>query len=291
MVAVVIPTYNRQESLLRCLTRLFESNLDQAAYLAVVALDGCTDESAQLLSRHFPQVEQVHGDGSWWWSGAINAGARRGLEKGATHLLLLNDDVEILPDTLAELLKVAQAHPEAIVGSKIVARDQPERIWCFGGQVDWWGKGVTMTGGGQLDGPAFSQLAPSQWLPGMGTLIPARLFRQLGGMDTLAFPQYFGDTDFTLRAGRAGIPILVCPQAVLHNDIALTGLLWSRGPVNLARLHSILFSQRSHANFKTRFRFWRRHCPWPLWGWQCLRFYGPLGASVLVNWLRFGLAR
>ena len=140
-------------------------------------------------------------------------------------------------------------------------------------------------------GPAFETVAPVDWLPGMGTLIPVEIFQQLRGMDASSFPQYFGDTDFTLRARLAGVPILVCPQSILRNDIDSTGLLWRRGPVDLPRLRMILFSQRSHANFATRLRFWRRHCPAGLWAWQWLRFYGPLFASVLVNGLRFGLAR
>lgn len=278
LVAAIVPTHNRRERLLETLGLLYQSagvNLG-----VVVVFDGCTDGSQQAVRQRFPQVLQVEGDGNLWWSGAINAGIAAAARLNPDYVCLMNDDVEPHPHMLSALVDAAQTHPGAIVGPLICFKDRPNVIWCAGGRVNWLGRGPWMHGNGAAHGPHLEAPIKAQWLPGMGTLVPWNILQQLGGMDARNFPQYFGDTDFTLRACKAGIPLLVCPQARLYNDVASTGMLLPSGPIGLGVVRTLLWSQRSHSNLRTRFRFWMRHCPWPLIPWQAVRFYTPLMAAI-----------
>ena len=45
-----------------------------------------------------------------------------------------------------------------------------------------------------------------------GVLIPRPVFDAVGLIDEVTFKHYFGDTDFYLRAGGSGFPILVDTQ-------------------------------------------------------------------------------
>ena len=146
-----------------------------------------------------------------------------------------------------------------------------------------------MRANGEKDGPEWNTPAEVRWLPGMGTLIPAEVIERVGMMDANAFPQYFGDVDFSLRARRAGVPLVVCPEARLYNDVASTGVLVPPGPMDISSAVTVLCSIRSHASWRTRWRFWLRHCPWPLVAWQATRFYIPLMAAIAkkLTWDRW----
>ncbi|MGC8669518.1 MAG: glycosyltransferase family 2 protein, partial [Chthonomonadales bacterium] len=270
--------HNRCERLLNTLQRVCGGQHPNLA--VIVVFDGCTDGSQEEVRRSFPEVRHVEGDGTLWWSGAINAGIAAARDLQPDYICLMNDDVDPHPNMFDALLKAAQANPGAIVGPLIAFRNQPDTIWCAGGRVDWLRRGTYMDGNGEPDGPAWAEIRKATWLPGMGSLIPWSVVQQLGGMDAASFPQYFGDTDFTLRAHRAGIPLLVCPEARLYNDVASTGSLLPPGPITWQKAREVLFSMRSHANIRTRLRFWMRHCPIGLVPWQAMRFYIPLLAAI-----------
>ncbi|MBT9585568.1 glycosyltransferase family 2 protein [bacterium] len=277
-VGVIVPTHNRRTTLLRCLESVRQ--MVDIPSLVVVVFDGCTDGSQQAVRDHFPDVLCVEGDGNLWWSGAINAGIRAAEARGASHFFLLNDDVLPDPMALASLMEVSRQQPAAIIGSQILALENRDQIWCVGGGAQWSGRGIYMLGNGQRYQPGSHEVKAVDWLPGMGTLIPGAAIAATGGMDTRHFPQYFGDTDFSMRARKKGFPVLVCPKSLLFNETSITGVVLKPGPVSLRRARDLLFSRRSHANIPTRLRFWLRHCP-PLWiPWQVTRFYLPIFASL-----------
>ena len=279
LVGVVIPTHNRKDRLLACLAHV--RVLTDASCCPIVVYDGCTDGSQAAAEAAFPDVVAVEGDGNLWWSGCINAGTDVARRIDATHILILNDDVRPAPDMLGCLLQASVYHPDAIIGSKVLFADEPGRIWCAGGTTDWWRRGSYAIGNGADDGPGWCGLREVHWLPGMGTLVPMGTMDRLGGMDAVAFPQYFADVDFCLRARQVGIPVLQCGDARLYNDVRSTGAMLPSGRVDLKTCVTILSSLRSHANWRPRFRFWGRHCPPPLIPWQAVRFYGPLLAVML----------
>jgi len=290
-VTVIIPTHNRREKLLECLSQVV--CLDGATIIPVVVFDGCTDGSVEAVALEFPSVIRVLGDGNLWWSGAIDAGIEAAQALNADYYCLLNDDV--IPDIhmVKALLQAEKSNRGALIGSMICFLRDRERIWCAGGYSNWLGSGVTMRGNGGKIGPEWEEIAEVQWLPGMGTLISRDVIERIGNMDQLAFPQYFGDTDFSLRAHRAGIRVMVCPDAVLYNDVESTGVLLPSGAITWAIARNVLFSMRSHANMKIRLRFWLRHCPLPLVPWQVTRFYLPLFAVITkkMTWDRLPWSR
>jgi len=285
-VAVIIPTYNRRAPLLRCLGHV--QALQGVSHRAIVVCDGSTDGTQAAVREQYPDTLVVEGDGNLWWSGAINAGITAAQGIGARYFCLLNDDVQPDPQMLAALVRAAEANPGALVGSKVYFLRQPERVWSAGGKTDWLRNGAYQRGNDRVDGPEWSAPAEVEWLPGMGTLIPAEVVERVGMMDARHFPQYFGDVDFCLRARRAGVKVLLCPEAKLYNDVELTGALLPKGAINWKIAATVLGSQRSHSNWRTRLRFWARHCPAPLIPWQIVRFYGPLLAAIVkkLTWDR-----
>ncbi len=283
-VAVIIPTFNRREAVLCCLEHI--RAMTGVPVRAVVVCDGSTDGTQDAIRAQFPEAVLVEGDGNLWWSGSINAGVEAALPLGVEYCLFLNDDVHPDSDMARALVHAADAAPGSIQGAVVYHQREPERIWCGGGLAVWFGRGAYM----RADAEAAAALAAGKldvdWLPGMGTLIPSDLVRELGGIDAENFPQYWGDTDFTLRASRQGIPVRVCPGARLYNDIDSTGILLPPGGADWKRVKTLLFTHRSHASLSARTRLWRRHCSSPQFLFQFLRFYVPLAAVIGVKLIR-----
>ena len=50
----------------------------------------------------------------------------------------------------------------------------------------------------------YNEVKKIDWCGGMAVAIPVEVFKKIGGCDNINFPQYDGDTDFFLRAKKAG---------------------------------------------------------------------------------------
>ena len=98
-IAVIIPTYNRSHTLRRALDSV-NSQTVKPNEICVVD-DGSTDETEQLLSRHYPQVNYVY-QNNRGVSSARNAGVAftRGL-----WLAFLDSDDEWMPNKLERQLQ------------------------------------------------------------------------------------------------------------------------------------------------------------------------------------------
>lgn len=284
-VAFVIPTFNRADSLRDCLRAIFRSS--SRDFEVIVVDDGSSDSTQAMLASEFPQVLVVTGDGQLWWSGCIRGGAARAAAEGRfSHLLFLNDDVQVADNYAETLGQVAVRYPDCMVGSVVYFANHPERIWCAGGRINWLSRGAIMSSTVMPEVDCW----PVDWLPGMGSLVPLEVYERVGGVDARIFPQYFGDTDFSLRVRRAGVPVVCHRSLRLVNDADSTGILLPRGGIDLKIVWAILTHKRSHSNLATRLRFWLRHCPFPLVPWQFVRYYIPLGAVVtkkLVQGIRY----
>lgn len=115
-LSVVIPTYQRRDSLLRLLASLSAQTLPASAYEVIVVVDGSTDGTAEAArARVLPCRLTVLEGPNRGRAGACNAGARAA---AGDVVVLLDDDMEASPELLAAH---ARAHddpaPRAVVGA------------------------------------------------------------------------------------------------------------------------------------------------------------------------------
>lgn len=55
-IAVIVPAYNAEAFIERCLRSLFSQTIDEARYKIVVIDDGSSDNTYQIVQRYFPDV-------------------------------------------------------------------------------------------------------------------------------------------------------------------------------------------------------------------------------------------
>ena len=274
--SILISIYNRLpitqqglESLYGALAQYARSGNSECSFEVVVVDDGSTDGSSPWISENYPSVHLLQGTGDLWWSGATNRGARYAIEQlHSDFLLLWNDD--IAPDN-DYFLKVGQLFHNndftgTVLGSKILAT-ATGKIWSIGGYFSrWGGYGMYRDPGANL-----STFFECDWLPGMGTIVPASALTAKGlYWDEKQFPQYHGDSDYTLRCKENGFAIKTCLDLVIYNASENSG---SGGNKNLKALWWSLVSMRSNYNFRKRLVFYRRHARQPLHYWGLAHTY------------------
>ena len=160
---------------------------------------------------------------SAFWTAATNIGVACALADGCDYILTINDDAIIPADFLKAIVGAAERGRARIVGSVIAFADAPGRLWGVGAFNDWSsGSFVQLAMAGAWD-DALAQVSLSpdgliaaHYLCGNGTLIHRSVFEEIGLYDVRHLPHYHADSEFTMRAERAGIERWVAPGARLY---------------------------------------------------------------------------
>ncbi len=262
VIAILIAVFNNLDYTKKCLKTLEDLVMGPGRngnrYQIVVTDDGSTDGTGEWLANTIPAIHVVKGDGSLWWSGGINEAAKYAIsELQADFLLLWNNDIQPAKDYFVELDKVILNLPErTIAGSKIFQLNKEQVIWSFGGVFNPKSGMKYMVGSGLQDSPEYAKSIEVDWLPGMGTLVPAIAIQEIGLWDAELFPQYHGDSDFTFRAKSSGYNIIAYPQLKLWNDKSSSGITHGG---TLKGLYLTLTDIRSGSQLKKNFLFYKRH--------------------------------
>ena len=278
--AVVIPVHGGLSLTVRCLESL--RMCDPLPVMVVVVDDGSPDDTAAHLATHHPDVHVVAGDGNLWVERRDQRRLQLRDRTGARTLILLNNDnVELSPNLLTELVRLVAERGGCVGATALMeAPDGRLKIFGSGGIIDWWRGGTELrhTGAPFRESDSVSEC---DWLPGMALVLAAETFRTLGGIDSRAFPQSRGDADFTLRARGRGYPSAVSTTCWVVNDRTQTPFGFNRR-LSLADLFRGLVIRNSNYQLRATLLFFLRHCPRRLLIPSLASFY----AHYLYAWLK-----
>jgi GT2 family glycosyltransferase len=261
--AIIMPTHNAMPQLAVTLRALAWAGARDEVSL-VVADSASADETLEVLRELAPWAVVVHGDESWWWAAATNAGCAFADESLACDTFcLLNHDCLLDEPAFDRLLEEHRRHPGDIISSRVEIHGGTT-VFFAGGTQSWTGM-LTMRGLGEAASTKFPS-GPLVWCGGMGVVVSAGLWRRLGGFDEVEFPHYHADADFCLRSRTAGARVRYCDEAQVLNDRSSTGLGVDFQNASLRRLLETLVSQKSPYWLPPAFTFYRRHeaFRWPL---------------------------
>ena len=227
-IAVIVLTWNGRDLTLDCLDSL--ARVATPGVRVIVVDNASADGTAEAIRARFgADVTVLSNPSNLGYAAGNNAGIERALNDGADLILLLNNDTVVDPAFIDELVRGLAAAPGAgIVGPKTYYASPPDRIWFAGGEVSLWRGtarhiGIRQTDRGQYDTPR-----DVDYVSGCALLARREVFDRIGMLDT-AYRAYFEDTDFCMRAARAGFRIRYVPAAkVWHRISASTGGQLSR---------------------------------------------------------------
>ena len=285
-VSVLIVFHNGKEQTLRCLKSVKENNYPN--YHITVVDDGSTDGSSEAIVEAFPDVRILRGDGNLWCNGSFNFAIERCLENGSGLFLLLNNDNVIAPDALGCLVEPYQALNAPIVGSLVGYLHKPDTVSYAGKLIDWKkGRNILIYNGMHIK-DVKHEVIEVDFLGFQGVLISKEVFKSIGLFDDKTFKHYSGDTDFYLRAKKAGFKVVVDTRAVVWDDVDIKGgtgikpTLWEF----IKELHNI----KSLSHLPTRYRFYKRHAP-IFWAIPFCKYYFRLLKGQLSAMAKYRLSQ
>ena len=254
-IFIVVPVHNRKNLTERFIDCLHKQTFQN--FTLVVVDDGSTDGTSDLIEDKFPTVHLIRGDGTLWWTGGINAGIRHALALANADdaVLVINDDLEVDTDYLASLYRLWQAVPDSLIGSVVVDFNSPERIVDGGRRVNWWtAKFRILNRGKKLTDFHRRHCEDVSLLTGWGTLIPVKVFHEIGLFDDRHFQQC-GDTELPVRAKNIGYRLIVGYACVVKVHMDASDDVNLSEHYSLRDLRKYFFDVKSNSRLKYRFFF------------------------------------
>ncbi|MBI4708867.1 MAG: glycosyltransferase family 2 protein [Candidatus Portnoybacteria bacterium] len=236
-IIIIVLNWNGLSDTIECIESL--KKIDYQNYEIILVDNGSMDNSVAVLKEKFGDIYLIENRKNLGFAGGNNVGIKYALKNGADFILLLNNDTKVESDFLTKLVKIANNDNKiGIVGPIIFSYDEPEKIYFAGGKVNW-----SRTRGEHINFEKKSiSVIPAKagiqtWMPdqvrhdiygvdyitGCCLLIKKEVVEKIGLMSEDYF-LYYEDTDWCLRAQRAGYKCVLASQAkIYHKQSKSTG--------------------------------------------------------------------
>lgn len=239
---VVIPTYNRSQDLIACLSSLASAkiNLEQV----VIVDNHSQDDTASQLKEKYPQIHLISLQENKGATGAANIGFNFALEHGADYVLRQDSDTIVDREFIQPLLDLADSDPKIGVASpKIYYYDPPDEIWYAGVDSLPLIFGTTNEHRHEKDQPENNQLREVDYIWAASMLIKREVLQKTGGFDTDFFV-YHEEINFCERVKKLGYRLVFVPDSFVWHKVgssannAWTAYHWNRSKMLLFRKHA-----------------------------------------------------
>lgn len=245
-VSVLIPVYGKLEYTMACLKSISD-NPPKTSFEVIVLDDRSPDDSVQTLKKikNLCVIENPE-----------NLGFLRSCNNGVLHakgdyLLFLNNDTQVMPGWLDELLATFVLFPCCgLAGSKLI---YPDGLLQEAGGIVWQ-DGSAWNYGNRQDPalPQFNYAREVDYVSGAAIMVPASLFQELGGFDERYVPAYYEDTDLALRIRALRKSVIYQPlSVVVHFEGISSGTDTSSGIKAYQEVNREKFFQRWESTLST----------------------------------------
>jgi GT2 family glycosyltransferase len=180
----------------------------------VVVIDnGSRDETKAWLRERWPNVEVVSLPENVGVTAALNVC----VEVGRGELLaLLNNDLELAPDCLGELVAALRTHPEAGWAAAKLMDFADRDVIDGAGDVYTWTGAAGRRGHGEHDYGQYDTPGEIFGACGGAAVYRRSVLREVGPFDEDFFA-FYEDVDWNLRAQLAGLSCRYVPTAVVYH--------------------------------------------------------------------------
>lgn len=216
LVSVIIPIYGQCNYTLLCLASIAK-HAPSIPYEVIVVDDYSPDHSREII-KHVANVKFIENPQNQGFIRSCNIGA-----KAATgeYVCFLNNDTQVAPGWLEELYRTFIEFPgTGLSGSKLV---YPNGVLQEAGGI-LWQDGSAWNFGRNQDPrlPIYNYARETDYCSGASIMVPAQLFKELGGFDEHYLPAYCEDSDLALKIRSRGYRVIYQPLSVIVHFEGIT---------------------------------------------------------------------
>lgn len=253
-VSVIVVTYKGIQWYERCFSSLRRSSVP----VDTIVIDNASnDGSVEYIRKHFPEVHLIESDKNLGFGGANNIGIRYALDHGCDYCFLLNQDAWIEPDTMGELIRISQAHPEYGILSPIHLNKEKTNVekWLLQRIDDF-----RTTSSSLFDDLYFGRLKDvyrTKYVNAAAWFMPRKTLETIGGFDPIFF-HYGEDDNYINRVLYHGLKIGICPKLqIVHDNDRPRPLYDSREHEVLMLIEYTNVNHRHDIKAEKRQHFWK----------------------------------
>ena len=213
-IAVVILNWNGRDMMRRFLPSVVKNSQPEGC--VIVADNGSTDGSLQMLTEEFPEVLQLPLPKNYGFAEGYNQALK---QIDAPYYLLLNSDVEVPEHWLTPLLAYMEAHPETAACQPKLLSQKDKTMFEYaggaGGFIDAYGypfcRGRIFTDVEQDQGQ-YDTIRPLLWATGAALMVRREDWQTSGGLDGRFFA-HMEEIDLCWRLRARGRGIVCVPES------------------------------------------------------------------------------
>ncbi len=208
-------------------------------YSIIVVDNASTDGTVDWIREHASYVELICSSRNTGFTGGNTIAMARALEKGASFVVLLNQDMIIEPGFVDELVGVAKENSNAgAVGALMLLAQDRTYVNSWGNEIHYLGFGYA--GGYRKSRTEVNpEVHPITNASGGAVLYRMDVLRTIG-----FFPEHFfmyqEDVDMGWRMRLAGYETLLAPEAVVYHQYDWKGSAAKYAMVERNRLATVL---------------------------------------------------
>jgi|TARA_B110000259_G_scaffold132778_1_gene149773 GT2 family glycosyltransferase len=200
-IAVLLTCHNRKEKTANCLDALLKLKVKLDIYLVD---DKSTDGLKKYISKKFPNVKIINGDGNLFWNRGMHLAWKHASKKNYDFYFWLNNDVVLYKNSMKEMFECSKKNKDKAIVSGILDSSNKKKIEFFG-SFDEKKKMIKSNG----------TMQKVTRLSGHFIVVPSFVFKKLGNLDS-KFHHAFGDVDYGFRAQKKNIKIFTT-RAIVGN--------------------------------------------------------------------------
>lgn len=215
-VAIILVNWNGYLFTKACIKSL--EKIEYNAFQIILVDNGSENFEGQKLKKEFPEIELIENGKNLGFAGGNNVGIRRALEDGFSYVMLLNNDTEVEPNFLEEMISKFQSNPKlGMVQPLIFFLHDRNKIWSAGGRWNsFLGRAITV-GDRKMIKSIDLKDSEIDWATGCCILISKEALEQIGLLNEQYFT-YFEDVDWSLRLKDKGYKIELASAAKIYHE-------------------------------------------------------------------------